>query len=109
MTRVARALRPGSLELEDREVLEALAKLTRMVLELRERVAALEARLPPPRFEFPTDWIGAKAARDLSGFSLPQIYAWARSGKIVSAKDGGRVRIDPASLPRRTRVKSQSA
>jgi hypothetical protein len=109
MTGAARSFKPGSLEFESREVLEALAKLTRIALEDRERLDAMEARLPPPRFTLPPGWIGAKAARDLSGYSLPQIYAWARSGKIVSAKDGGHVRIDPASLPRRTRVKTQSA
>jgi hypothetical protein len=109
MTSAARALKPGALEFEGREILLALAKLTEIAIKNRQDIAELRARLPPPRFEFPPGWISAKAARDLSGYSLPQMYAWARSGKIVSAKDGGHIRIDPASLPRRARVKTQSA
>ncbi len=83
--------------------------LMHTLIEVAGRLDEVEARLPSPRFTLPSGWVGAKAARDLSGYSLPQIYAWARSGKIVSAKDGGHVRIDPASLPRRAGVKTQSA
>ncbi len=71
-----------------------------VVADLAERLAAIEARLPPPRFTTPSGWIIAKQAAAVSGLSLPTIYRKVRTGEIFGVKVGKLV-IDPATLPAR--------
>jgi excisionase family DNA binding protein len=93
--------KPGALESEGREVLEALATLTRVVLELRDRVARLEAQTPRPRLEFPPGYLSVKEASAACGFREPTIYSWIRRGHVDGLKLGGAVRVNPESLPLR--------
>ena len=72
-----------------------------LIADILERLTALESRVPKPRFSLPPNWVSPKDASALTGFSLPAIYKWTRTGKIVSAKVGGRVAIDPISLMRK--------
>jgi hypothetical protein len=71
-----------------------------VVAELAERLAAIEARLPPPRFKVPAGWVYARQAAAASGLSLPSIYRKVRSGEILGVKYG-LLAIDPATLPAR--------
>ncbi len=71
-----------------------------VVADLAERVAAVERRLPKPRFELPRGWLVAKEAAHASGLRLPTIYRKARKGEIFGVKVGKLV-IDPATLPAR--------
>jgi helix-turn-helix protein len=72
--------------------------LVEMVAELRDRVTALERRMPPPRFTIPEGWLSVGEAACISGFSKPHVSRWARRNEIVSVKAGGRRYIDPVSL-----------
>lgn len=79
---------------------DALALLITVAIEHRERIAELEARLPPPRFGVPAGWINAKDAALVCGYSLPSIYRMVRTGHVVGVKFD-RLMIDPATLPAR--------
>jgi len=92
----------ASLEAQIAALTEAVAELARDRDLMRERLADLETRVPPPRYEVPAHYVTVKAAADISGFAVPTIYQWARKGRIKSAPDvGGRRFVDPTSFPRR--------
>jgi hypothetical protein len=80
------------------------AMLRALVVELLDRVAALESRVPPPHFEVPKHWISIKRASGLCGNAPPTLYRWVRIGRIVGAPYGGRVYVDPTSLPKRSEI-----
>src|ERR1700728_4113155 len=112
---VARLPKPGALESESREVLTALATLTRIALEAREReaelvarVAALEAdqaeskaRLPRRKITAPPGWLCAKDAAHKSGMSLSGFYRKWRKLRIIGMRDDSCLMFNPASLPLR--------
>jgi hypothetical protein len=78
--------------------------LERRVSEQAARIAELDARLAPPRFEVPKDWITIKRASGLCGNAPPTLYRWVRIGRIVGAPYGGRIYVDPTSLPKRSEI-----
>jgi hypothetical protein len=74
--------------------------LERRAADQAARIAALEARVPPPPFEIPSQWIMAKQAVGVCGYSLPSIYRFFHSDRIVGVEFGGNIFIDPNSLPK---------
>jgi Helix-turn-helix domain len=92
-------LRPIAATPDLAALVEMVASLRAELLATNERLAVVESRLPPPRFEFPPNFVTIKQASAICGFKPPTIYAWYRGGRIIGAKDGGSVRVDPASLP----------
>jgi hypothetical protein len=66
---------------------------------LAARLAAIESRVPAPRFEVPDGWLMAKQAAPACGYAASTLYRWVRQGKIVGGPYGGNVYIDPTSLP----------
>ena len=81
-----------------------LDRVTRLEAEkfmLAARIATLEAHAPEPRFEVPNDWLTAAQCVHLCGYSLPSIYRFYHSGRIVGVEYGGSVFIDPNSLPKK--------
>jgi hypothetical protein len=91
-------LRPIAATPDLAALVEMVASLRAELLATNERLAVVESRLPPPRFEFPPNFVTIKQASAICGFK-PPIYGWHRAGRIISVKDGGSVRVDPASLP----------
>ncbi len=100
MTKVLH-LRPPPEPAELRNEIEKLRTFVDEVVPTLIEIAKRVDALPPPRFEFPPGWVSVKWASAISGFKPSTIYAWTRCGKVVSAKDGRSVRVDPGSLPRR--------
>jgi hypothetical protein len=68
-------------------------------ISLAARLAAIESRVPAPRFEVPDGWLMAKQAAGACGYAASTLYRWVRQGKIVGGPYGGNVYIDPTSLP----------
>jgi hypothetical protein len=73
--------------------------LERHAADQSARIAVLESRLPPPRFEVPEGWLVVKQASGRCGYSAPTLYRWVRLGRIVGAPFGGNIYIDPSTLP----------
>jgi hypothetical protein len=68
-------------------------------ISLAARLAAIESRVPAPKFEVPDGWLMAKQAAGACGYAASTLYRWVREGKIVGGTYGGNVYIDPTSLP----------
>jgi hypothetical protein len=75
--------------------------LTQHVAAQDRRIADLESRVPPPRFDSHAGRFTAKQAAFASGLSLATIHRWFRSGAIGGEREGVRIFIDPATLPMR--------
>jgi hypothetical protein len=78
-----------------------IVALTSHMIAQDRRIAELEARSPPPRFDPHAGRLTAKQAAFASGFSLATIHRWFRSGAIGGKREGVRIFIDPATLPMR--------
>ena len=109
MTNVAQLVRRVDDKLASSEELLMLAiahivALTKHVADQAARIADLEARTPAPRFEVPKNWITIKRASGLCGSAPPTLYRWVRTGRIVGAPYGGRVYVDPTTLPKRSEI-----
>jgi hypothetical protein len=105
---VARLPKPGALESESREVLTALATLTRLAIEAREReaefvarLAAVEARLPRRKITAPPGWLGAQQTAHKLGMSLSDFYRKWRKLGIIGMRTDSCLMFDPTSLPPR--------
>jgi hypothetical protein len=83
------------------QTISLVVSLTRHTIEQAARIAALESRVPPPPFEIPSHWIMAKQAAGACGYSLPSIYRFFHSGRIVGISHGRNIYIDPGSLPKK--------
>jgi hypothetical protein len=93
--------RPASSGQEEL-LLQAIAHIVSLAKHITAqdlRIASLEARSPPPPFEIPANWIVAKRASTLCGYSLPSIYRFFHDGLIVGIKHGLNTFVDPSSLP----------
>jgi hypothetical protein len=108
MTVAARMPKPGALEFESREVLTALATLTKLALEARAReaeyaarIADLEARQPRRRFTAPPGWLSAQQAAYACGMSLSDFYRKWRKLAVVGVRFETCFMFDPATLPLR--------
>ena len=68
---------------------------------LDARVAELERALARDRAAQPVDltWVGPKDAAFRMGVSLRQIYQLIDSGKVESQRRGGRILVNPSTLP----------
>jgi hypothetical protein len=99
-TTTALEARIAELEHENEWLLEMLVMLAQSVDLNAAHLAALDGRMPSPRFEIPKGWIVVKEAAARSGYSAPTVYRLVRKGRIVGAPLGGRVYIDPSSLPK---------
>jgi hypothetical protein len=75
--------------------------LTQHVDAQSQRIADLESHVSPPRFEPHAGRLTPKQAAFASGFSLPTIHRWFRSGAIEGKRHGVRIFIDPDTLPMR--------
>ena len=76
-----------------------ITALTRHVADQSARIAALEARSPPPPFTIPPHWVNAKRAAHASGYSRQSIYRFFHSRQAVGIQHGGTIYVDPDSLP----------
>jgi len=72
-----------------------------LLLQLMERVAELERRLPKPRFTIPPEYVTIQQASGICGYSPATLYGWLRRGRIKGAPLGGRRYVDAKSLPPR--------
>ncbi len=81
------------------QTISLVVSLTRHTIEQAARIAALESRVPPPRFEVPEGWVVVKEASGRCGYSAPTLYRWVQLGRVVGAPFGGNIYIDPSTLP----------
>ena len=72
-----------------------------LLAKLEERVAILEARLPPPALALPANWITVKEASATARYSEQSIYRFCRLGLIDSMPVGGRVAVNRDTLAAR--------
>jgi hypothetical protein len=79
----------------------ASAEQARAIVELREDVAELRARVPPADTGPPADLVPIKQAAGLVGFDRESVRRWAIAGEIDSVRRGAAWFIDIASLRRR--------
>jgi hypothetical protein len=96
MSTVVPLTRPSTAEPTDREL---LLRALREIAELRAEVEALK---PAPRFTIPATWLNVKNAAAHCGYAEPTISEWTRKRRLTFLKIGGRLFIDPTSLPKRT-------
>jgi hypothetical protein len=82
-----------------------IVALTKHVTDQSARIAALEARSPPPPFEIPSHWVVPKTAAYLSGYSLPTIYRFFHRERIRGVEHGGAIFIDPDTLPKNEKLR----
>jgi hypothetical protein len=83
------------------QTINLVVSLTKHITVQDRRIADLESRVPPPRFDPHEGRLTPKQAAFASGFSLATIHRWFRSGAIKGKREGVRIFIDPATLPMR--------
>jgi hypothetical protein len=105
------ALASTAATLADRDRIERLEELVADLLDrdatreaesivLTVRVGWLESQAPAPRFDAPSNGITIDAASRICGYAASTLYRWWRLKKIGGEKHGGRVLVDPSTLPR---------
>jgi hypothetical protein len=97
--------------LSDRDRIDRLEELVADLLDrdatreaesvvLTVRVGWLESQAPAPRFDAPSNGITIDEASRICGYAASTLYRWWRLKKIGGEKHGGRVLVDPSTLPR---------
>jgi len=76
---------------------DAKLSLARWRLMIEVRLAALEARNPPPKAR-PVNCVSAKQAADMLNVGLSTAYARAKAGTLKTVSAGKRLWFDKASL-----------
>jgi hypothetical protein len=75
--------------------------LEQRIADQAARIADLESRSPPPPFTIPSHWLTAKQSAHASGYSRQSIYRFFHSREAIGIEQGGRLFVDPDSIPER--------